>query len=430
MKKPLEAAGDGDMKSSARPVAVSLAVFAFLLTCSPAHAVGSVTESGFFNEIIGRFVTAMQGWEPVLLPHATNIFWFLVTVSMVVTFGKLALQKADMQEFVREGMMFIVTTGIFWALLGYGTNIAMDFINSLRQMAGTVTGLGPKIDPQTILDVGIKVLMDAKDAFEMRHPWVSLVALIVAFLVLVLCALIAMNMMLLIVSSLVLVYAGVIVLGFGGSRWTSEIAINYYKSAIGMGLKLMVMSLIVSIGVTFAQELIEAKSESVMLKEQAVIFVAVLMLWGLSKELPNMVANLVLSANIGTSVGNHGVGTALAMGGATAALAGGALATGRGLLTQGAGAVDAVGAAIEKARSSGGADTSAPIAQGQGPGGQQATSQSASQSSLEAVSNSGTKSAMGALVRGVGSVLRDKKNADVSQTAGGKVASAIRSSAK
>lgn len=417
------------MQSILRSVLYPLPVFVFALTCTPAHAIDSVTESGFFNEIIGRFVSEMEGWEPVLLPHATNIFWFLVTVSMVVTFGKLALQRADMQEFVREAMMFILTTGIFWSLLSYGTNIAMDFINSLRQMGGTATGLGPKIDPQTILDVGMQVLMDAKDSFELHHPLVSLVALMVAFFVLCLCALIALNMLILIIASLVMVYAGVIVLGFGGSRWTSEIAINYYKSAIGMGLKLMTMSLIVGIGVSFAQELLEAKAESVTLKEQAVIFVAVLMVWGLSKELPNMVANLVLSANIGSSVGNHGIGTAMAVGGGAAVIGGGTLAAGKGMLTQGAGAVDAVGAAMA-ARSSGGADTSAPNAQSGPTGGAQ---QGASQSPLEAASNSGTAkrgprgSAIATLAKGVGAALKDKKDSAVSHTVGGKIANAIRS---
>ncbi|MGS0066676.1 type IV secretion system protein, partial [Escherichia coli] len=32
----------------------------------------------------------------------------------------------------------------------------------------------------------------------------------------------------------ILLYAGVFFLGFGGSRWTSDMAINYYKTVLGL----------------------------------------------------------------------------------------------------------------------------------------------------------------------------------------------------
>jgi type IV secretion system protein VirB6/type IV secretion system protein TrbL len=39
-------------------------------------------------------------------------------------------------------------------------------------------------------------------------------------------------MLLLLASGWVLAYGGVFFLGFGGSRWTSDLAINYYKTVL------------------------------------------------------------------------------------------------------------------------------------------------------------------------------------------------------
>ena len=38
-----------------------------------------------------------------------------------------------------------------------------------------------------------------------------------------------------------------LLLGFGGARWTTDIAINYFKTVLGVGIQLFVMLLIVGI---------------------------------------------------------------------------------------------------------------------------------------------------------------------------------------
>ena len=54
--------------------------------------------------------------------------------------------------------------------------------------------------------------------------------------ILALLAIIAVNMLLLLVSVWLLMYAGIFFLGFGGSRWTSDMAINYYKTVLGVSV--------------------------------------------------------------------------------------------------------------------------------------------------------------------------------------------------
>ena len=43
-------------------------------------------------------------------------------------------------------------------------------------------------------------------------------------------ALVSVNMMLLLIGSWILAYAGIFFLGFGGARWTSDMALNYFRT--------------------------------------------------------------------------------------------------------------------------------------------------------------------------------------------------------
>lgn len=42
-------------------------------------------------------------------------------------------------------------------------------------------------------------------------------------------ALMAANILLALITDYVMLYAGIFILSFGGSKWTSDIAINYFK---------------------------------------------------------------------------------------------------------------------------------------------------------------------------------------------------------
>jgi len=61
---------------------------------------------------------------------------------------------------------------------------------------------------------------------------------------------VAANVLLALITAWVLAYAGVFVLGFGGARWTSDFALNYFRSVMGIVLKLMTITLLVGIAVS------------------------------------------------------------------------------------------------------------------------------------------------------------------------------------
>ena len=94
-------------------------------------------------------------------------------------------------------------------------------------------------------------------------------------------ALVGVNMLLLLASGWVLAYGGVFFLGFGGSRWTSDMAINYYKVVLGVPRSSSSMVLLVGIGKTFLDDYYSRMSAGISLKEMGVMLIVVIILLAL-----------------------------------------------------------------------------------------------------------------------------------------------------
>ena len=132
-------------------------------------------------------------------------------------------------------------------MLREGPNLAESIINALRQIGNEASGQ-PGLNPSGIVDLGFSVFDKAcvllKSDLSIDHVLVFILALIVLIII----ALIGVNMLLQLCSAWVLAYAGVIFLGFGGSYWTKDMAVNYFKTVLGIGASLMTMTLLIGIG--------------------------------------------------------------------------------------------------------------------------------------------------------------------------------------
>ena len=108
----------------------------------------------------------------------------------------------------------------------------------------------------------MKVYQQTLQHVSFLQPESIVAPIIIAVIILIVCALIAVNMILLLCAAWIVLYAGLIFLGFGGCRWTSDMAINYYRTVLGVGVSLMTMQLIIGIGVQFLQDLVDGGKDS------------------------------------------------------------------------------------------------------------------------------------------------------------------------
>ena len=359
-----------------------------------AYAAGpGVTSDDVLDNVLARYATVASTWGTLITTRATWLFWLLVVISMVWTFGFMALRKADLGEFFAEFIRFTLFTGFFWWLLLNGPRFATDIMMSLRMIAAQASGLPSALAPSGIVDIGFDIFNKVVDQSTIWKPMDSLFGLLLSMAILIVFALIGVNMLLLLVSGWIFAYAGVFILGFGGSRWTSEMAIGYFKSILNIGLQLMTMILLVGIGKSFVDQYYASMSAGMTLKELAVMAVVAAVLLALVAKVPPQIGALA-GGSTGSLGSNFGVGAAVgaaAMGAAAVASAGAALAAGAASTAGGASALmSAFSKASAAEAAGGGGGSSALMAAAGGTGGDSGGSGSGGGSALGAAMGDST----------------------------------------
>ena len=267
---------------------------------------GQLDSSGLLDTLLDRFQQVASTWSLVIGDYANWLFWGLVLISMAWTFGMLAMQGEGLISALAEIVRFFAVIGFFYYLLINGPAISQSIINSMRQLAANALGTSTGISPSSIVDMAFVILTKVSSAASIWSPMISTIMITVAIIVLVVMALIAINMLIMLVSAWVLCYAGVILLGFGGSKWTSDIAINYLRTVLSIGVQLFTMTLIIGVGQSFIDQYFSIiKNDIPDLNSLIVLLLASITLLVLTNKLP-----LLLSGDSGGSSAGSNTGSA------------------------------------------------------------------------------------------------------------------------
>ena len=326
-------------------------------------ASAQLTNQGMLDQVVTEFATRATSWQTVVMNAAMFLFWTLGTISLVFTFGFMALRKADIGEFFAEFIRFILFFGFFLWLLRNGPAFANSIIQSLARIGEQASGVA-SVTPSGIVDIGFMILKQAFSNSSIWSPVDSFIGVALSLGILILLAVVAINMLLLLVSGWLLMYAGIFFLGFGGSRWTSDMAINYYKTVLGVAVQIMTMVLLVGIGNDLLSSFYARMNTGTLnFEELGVMLVFCVALLMLVNRVPPLIAGIITGSGIGGAggIGNFGAGAAIgaAMGAASMA-AGAASVAGAAVMggaASAAGGMSAVKAAFEKAGSSAGGES-------------------------------------------------------------------------
>ncbi|WP_287101556.1 P-type conjugative transfer protein TrbL [Hydrotalea sp. AMD] len=417
----------------------------------------AIDSSGILDDVMNTFKSKASAWQTVITAKANFLFWSLATISMVWTFGMLHLKNAGIGEFFGEFSKFTISLGFFNWLLLNGPQMATAILDSMKQIGASASGNGGIASPSTIVDIGFSIFYTITN--NDLGPIDSVIGFVLGLIILVVVSLIGVNFLILYVSGWILAYAGVFVLGFGGSRWTSDIAISYYKTALNIGVQMLAMLLIVGIGSDIINDYFSRMSQgsSMAVNEMAVIMIVAIVLLQLTNKIPPLIGGLVMGG--GTHALGQGFGTAHAMAAMSAAAS--AFTAGASMLTSaGANAIgggQALKAAFEKqaeydAIIGGGSAAAMSLApdynSGSGSGGKTQAGQSSPFSDFMGHTNSNSSSLTGTgaqsslsknsgqvkpggsvvstLTKGAVGVIGDKIQSRVNQSAAGQLTAAIK----
>lgn len=233
------------------------------VTASQAHA------AGMLDSAANAFKGLESKWFNALVGDAKDLFTALAGLEMAWLGVNWLLNRRTFDEIIPSLAKKIITIGFFFAILINAQSWVPDVINGFT-MAGQQAGGVGALSPSTIMSYGISDTLQIlagntstggggfwgsavsaiKSAID-PAMWLEFVErILIAIVIFLSFAYIAIEMLVLLVESYLILGAGVIFLGFGGSRWTTRFVDGYLNFAVSVGTKLFVIYLIVGALVT------------------------------------------------------------------------------------------------------------------------------------------------------------------------------------
>src|SRR6516225_8410735 len=229
------------------------------LSVTAAHAQAGSTNAP--TSILDEYKSLEGQWVSKLLGAAQRLFVLLAGIEVIWSFTLLALEKADFQLLTAAIIRKIMWIGIFYALLLYG--VTPDgggwipaILNSFQLLGQNASSVGP-LGPSAIVGFGVNTSVDllsaASDAGFLTDMGTALTLVFCAVVIFVAYVAVAIQFVVALVESYLVVGGGVILLGFGGSRWTAPYVERYVAYSISVGLKILILYLLVGAGMTLSQ---------------------------------------------------------------------------------------------------------------------------------------------------------------------------------
>ena len=311
---------------------IPLALLLCLLSVN-AIAMPATAHEKLASSLMGQFP---NGDVPtIIFKAASYLFWSLATISLVWSMATILLRRADFGELFLELVRFIIFTGLFYWLLKQASTqdgFIYNIVDSFKEMAGASGAHGGlDVAADSLINIGLNIFYRVIDQVQNAEAEDTLISAGMALFILAALTLVTAQMVLVVIMAWMLAYGGIFLLGFGGSRWTSLIAINYYKHAVAVGIALFALFTLMHFGFIFLKQIADPVMEAgkgLHYIELADMFVVALLMAVLGVKLPGLFYTLVTGSQLGLLAGTASMaGTAIITGGSGAiAAAGNAMA--------------------------------------------------------------------------------------------------------
>lgn len=266
-----------------------------LFLVSPAAFAADILDT-----ITSSYQSASSGWFSTLQAYAHTLFWLLAAIELAWAAITWTFEKDAIPSFTAAFVKKIMGISFFYALLLYASTWIPAIINSFQTAGKSAGGFaGAGITPSSVMDLGIstagQMLEKIKDLSLFDSPMTIVVAGLSALGIVIAFTIIASQLMIALIESYIIIGAGVLFLGFGGSRWTSDFAHKNICYAFANGVKLFMLYLILAIGMAQA-ETWGALLATTDLNNVFAVLGASLVLGFLSFQIPGLAASMLSGA--------------------------------------------------------------------------------------------------------------------------------------
>lgn len=299
---------------------------------------------------IGQTYTGENGgkafqWSEIIRVYAIRLFLLLAAIDFGWMCANFIFEKKELEDMVYSAAKKLMTLSFFFSLLLTTNTWIPQIINSFskigKEAGGTVVATPDGIAAHGYdAAIGVFEILNALDLGEQIVAVLPAVGM--ALLIFLAFLWTAAQLLVAQIESSIAIGAGIILMGFGGSRWTTDMATKYKQYVVATGVKLMLMYIIVGTGATLFNDIKLVSGEqflsSMLVAAGSAFMYAFLatkvpaMASGMMSGSPSMSAGDLMGAAIGAGAAMAGLGAAgAAMGKAGAGAIGGGAAAATGV---------------------------------------------------------------------------------------------------
>lgn len=247
----------GDPRRRSLRLAILL-LLACVLVLSSLQALAQGSGFAVLDPVLNKYQSFQFIWYAKIRVVAERLFWLLVLVDFSWSGVMYVLDKNTIEEIAISNVKKILTIGFFYSLLKFSDTWIPAIIHSFAKIgidAGGVVNVTPDGIAKTGYELALACFGAVKKLGMLDAIAVVLPVTIIALVTLLAFLFAAAQLLVTLVESYLAIGCGVILLGFGGSRWTTDFAAKYLQYAVGTGVKLMILYLVVGVGQTIAADL-------------------------------------------------------------------------------------------------------------------------------------------------------------------------------
>lgn len=256
-----------------------------------------MNHAGILDQVTQEFLSAFQTDGTLFEQAGKHVFFYLCIIQLSLSAIWMVIAGESLQSLVSRFVQLCFMFGFFYGLIQLCSTWVPDLINGFIQL-GQQGGV-QSLDPSSIINQGISISSAIFQGFFnwglLGHPFVSLIGAIVCLAILVIYALIAAELTIILVKSYVIVSIGSLFFAFGASEYTRTMTLKYISTAIGLGLQMMMLYLLLGVGQHIGNDwaaMTKMAADQHELMPMLVILAAVIVYYMVIKHVPVFVASL------------------------------------------------------------------------------------------------------------------------------------------
>ncbi|EDO7071437.1 P-type conjugative transfer protein TrbL [Campylobacter coli] len=268
----------------------------FLIFLVPNLAFGAENADG----ILSLIRNGILSWTPLIKTACLWVFWTLVVIDLVWTFGLKALSGFEFGDFIATLIKKIMYIGIFLFLFNIDQWLQIIF-NSFSQLATSVNN-GISITPQNIIEQALNLVGKIIQSMDFWSPGDSILKVVAGVIILIAFVLMAIDLLIVYLKFFLMNVIVFFALALGGLSHFKQIGLNPIMTAIKVGMELFMIQGLMALSITMIDvinnEITQKSTADVILQ----ILVVALIFCMITKMVPGII-EAVFNGSIGESAG-------------------------------------------------------------------------------------------------------------------------------